>query len=226
MEFARRKPRHWGLSIAYRINRLLPRELALDLMLDTAWIAWRLAHENSVHLGLFRQEPNDFLLREIGPDDRVLELGCGTGEVIGSVLAKRRLGIDYEPAKIAAARGRFPGVEFVVGDLRDYLDQPFNVLILSHVLEHLDDPLGVLTTGNFARIYVEVPDFDADHLNKVRLKRGRSLVYSDDDHVRELTREEAEAMFEEAGLTVTASEFRGGVMRFWLMRSARGRSRP
>jgi hypothetical protein len=71
-----------------------------------------------------------------------------------------------------------------------------------------------------------VPDFDADHLNKVRLKRGRTLVYSDDDHVRELTREEAEAMFEEAGLTVTASEFRAGVMRFWLMRSARGRSRP
>jgi hypothetical protein len=67
MEFARKKPRHWGLSIAYRINRLLPRKLALDLMLDAAWIAWRLAHENAVDLGLFRQEPNDFLLREIAP---------------------------------------------------------------------------------------------------------------------------------------------------------------
>ena len=220
MELSRTKPRHWGLSLAYRLSRWLPMSRArkLDLLLDAAWIATRLAHENSVSLQLHRQERNDFLLDRIAPSDSVLELGCGTGEVIGSVSARRRLGIDYDAAKIAVARERFPDVEFRVADLKERLHEQFDVLILSHVLEHLDDPEGVLRIADFRRIYVELPDFGADPLNAVRLRRNRSLVYSDADHVRELRREEAEALFARAGLTVSKSEFRLGVMRYWLMR--------
>ena len=218
MEVARTKPRHLGLSIAYRLNRWLPMSQArrLDIMLDAAWIAWRLAHENAVSLDLDRPERNTFLVDVIQPSDSVLELGSGTGEVIASVNAKRRVGIDYDAAKIAVAKQRFPDVEFAVADLRDRLGEQFDVLILSHVLEHLDDPETVLRAGNFSRIYVEVPDFDADRLNLIRLTRNRSLVYSDADHVRELRREEAEEMFARAGLTVIESEFRLGVMRYWL----------
>ena len=220
MELSRAKPRHWGLSFAYRLNRWLPMSRArkLDLMLDAAWMASGLAHENSVGLDLDRHEQNHFLLDRIAPSDSVLELGCGTGDVIGSVTASRRLGIDNDEARIAIARQRFPAVEFAVADLRQYLDRPFDVLVLSHVLEHLDDPEAVLRAGQFGRIYVELPDFDADPLNQVRLRRDRSLVYSDADHVRELRREEAEQMFARAGLTASDSEFRRGVMRYWLTR--------
>lgn len=179
-------------------------------------MAWRLAHEASVKLGL-QTLPNAFLTDAIEPSDAVLELGCGTGEVIGSVSAKRRVGVDYDEEKLRIAKMRFPEVEFVTSDLRSFADQDFDVLILSHVLEHLDDPSSAFRSApNFRQIYVEVPDLEADRLNRLRVTRKRSLSYTDADHVFEFNREEIEGLFREFGLEIVDREFRFGVMRYWL----------
>jgi SAM-dependent methyltransferase len=223
VRFDRAKPRHWGLSIAYKLNRMLPRQRALDFFLDMEWIAWRLAYENAAWLDLHRR-PIDFMLDRIEPTHQVLDFGCGHGDNTAAIapLAKRAVGVDINPANVAAARQAFPGVEFVCADAFEYLDagHRFDVLILSHVLEHMDDPDALLadTAHRFDLIYVEVPDFDSSPLNPLRVKRGRA-AYTDADHVAEFDRRDMQTMFSRSGLEVIDHEFVHGWMRFWLRRN-------
>ena len=224
IKVARQKPRHFLLSLAYRLYRYFPatRARKLDFLLDLEWIANRLAHETATSLGLTRHTRNHFLLDGIGPADRVLDLGCGTGAVAGQVKAAHVVGIDHDETILKIARVANPGVEFVCADARDYLASAprFDVLILSHVLEHLDEPEAFLGSfvPQFDRIYVEVPDFDATLFNRIRADRGRQLVYNDNDHVSEFDRDEMEAMFTVADLLIEDSEFIHGNMRYWLVR--------
>ena len=96
------------------------------------------------------------------------------------------------------------------------MDAGFDVLILSHVLEHVDRPEEFLRSIRASRIYVEVPDFDSTILNAVRLRRSRSWIYTDEDHVAEFDRDELEEMFRSCGLAVLDCEFRWGFLRYWL----------
>ena len=68
----------------------------------------------------------DFVLsyardRDVGVT-RALDLACGTGGFTRELLAPGRevVGLDGSPEMLAVARERLPGVDFVVGDLRDF----------------------------------------------------------------------------------------------------------
>src|ERR1017187_7138863 len=50
----------------------------------------------------------------ISPDSSVLEVGCGSGELLGRLRAKRKVGIDLSERQIEAARERSPDCEFQV----------------------------------------------------------------------------------------------------------------
>ncbi len=222
----RRKKRHWLLSIAYRVHRLMPLSggRKLDLYLDLAWIATRLAHETS--FGVFDEHNHpcrriNFLLDGIVRGERVLDLGCAQG-VIANMLAQRGaevVGVDHDAKQIEQAKARYPDVQFVTGDARDYLRDAdrFDVLVLSHILEHLDDPRQFMReiATHFERIYIEVPDFEASYLNEMRLARSRALNYQDNDHVSEFDRRELKQLLCDADVTVTAECYSHGVMRFW-----------
>jgi SAM-dependent methyltransferase len=154
----------------------------------------------------------------------VLEIGCSSGRVLASVQAAELVGVDSDAAAIARGREEHPSVTFVHGEAREYLEKAghFDVLILSHVLEHIDQPEEFLASlkGHFDRIYIEVPDFDCNTLNQVRLKRGRDLIYTDEDHVAEFDREELQQILASVGLDVFDREFRFGVMRYWVAPSS------
>ncbi len=64
----------------------------------------------------------------------------------------------------------------------------FDVALLVHFLEHIDDAPGLLRQMHDVAdlLVIEVPDFDSDPLNIARLAMGRSFS-SDADHVREFT---------------------------------------
>ena len=85
----------------------------------------------------------------IGPGARVLELGCGTGEV--TALIAERVGpsgeivaIDRDPAQIEAARARLAGqrnIQWIVSEIDDF--QPtaaFDAVVGRYVLIYLRDP--------------------------------------------------------------------------------------
>jgi ubiquinone/menaquinone biosynthesis C-methylase UbiE len=82
---------------------------------------------------------------DVRSDHRVLELGCGTGQVTARLLAAgaRVVAVDRLPAMLAAARRRAPGATFVEADLDgDALEADvgggYDRVVLSFVLHSFD----------------------------------------------------------------------------------------
>ena len=76
----------------------------------------------------------------IPPGLRVLELGCGTGDLLASLKPSRGLGIDACSAMVERARAHHPGLEFQTLDahLMDS-DERFDVIICSDLVNDLWD---------------------------------------------------------------------------------------
>jgi SAM-dependent methyltransferase len=98
----------------------------------------------------------------------MLELGCGTGAVIEECqrrnLCKRYIAMDYSSEAIGYLRNNTQDIETVIGDITgdDFsLDGSFDIVVLSHVLEHLENPgkflESILERLNFEHIVIEVP---------------------------------------------------------------------
>lgn len=78
------------------------------------------------------------------PGERVLDLGCGPGDVLSSLPDCDYVGVDVEPRYIDAARRRYGGRgAFRCMPLADFvLEAPrsFDLVMANGVLHHLDDP--------------------------------------------------------------------------------------
>ncbi|MBI5218461.1 MAG: glycosyltransferase [Bacteroidia bacterium] len=73
-------------------------------------------------------------------ENSVLEIGCGTGELIHEVKGKRKVGIDFSEIMIENAKKQFSDCEFHVMSAESlYLDEKFDVVILSNLIGWLDD---------------------------------------------------------------------------------------
>jgi SAM-dependent methyltransferase len=71
----------------------------------------------------------------IPADASVLEIGCGSGELLAQLRARRRVGIDLSRAQIEAARTRLPEAEFHVQAGEDLaLTEKFDCIIVSDTL--------------------------------------------------------------------------------------------
>jgi len=78
---------------------------------------------------------------EVKDDLLVISLGCGSGDVEGPFSAITRvIGFDCNPAALACARERFPLAFYFEADIEALEPRLSDVLILSEVLEHLQDP--------------------------------------------------------------------------------------
>lgn len=142
--------------------------------------------------------------RASGSNARVLDLGCANGGLLGALERKGfsdLTGVDPSPACAATARRSY-GVQAVVASLYALPDLGlFDVITLSHVLEHLENLQGavqnlprMLRPGGI--VYIEVPDagryteclvapfqdFNTEHINHFshrtlrRLMAGAGLV--------------------------------------------------
>ena len=81
----------------------------------------------------------------------ILELGCGTGDLLNGLEPQRGVGIDFSPEMVRIAKKRYPHLEFRTADIEsvDGWEETFDVLILSDVLGHLMD-----IEETFRRIHV------------------------------------------------------------------------
>jgi methionine biosynthesis protein MetW len=85
----------------------------------------------------------------IEPGSRVLDLGCGEGELLAWLTANKRVlarGVEISSSQVRRAIGR--GVSVYQGDidegLADYPDKAFDYVILSQTLQETRSPLKVL----------------------------------------------------------------------------------
>jgi SAM-dependent methyltransferase len=81
---------------------------------------------------------------------RILDVGCGPGFFLYHVMQRGWKGLGIEPSKQASTFAQSLGVEVKNGFLND---QPtgelgtFDVVYMNEVLEHVSDPIGLLTTA-------------------------------------------------------------------------------
>jgi len=125
---------------------------------------------------------------------RVLEIGCATGELIGSLSASwpsGLVGVDISNENISSARKKFPHVDFRSGDYRKLDLGHFDYVILSDVLEHVPDDVQFLREAGRmgANILIKLPLEDclqyyfrkygpqdrSGHLRKYNLRRALEL---------------------------------------------------
>ena len=92
----------------------------------------------------FHDEDLRYLRFLIPPGARVLELGCGTGELLAALEPSFGVGVDFSPGMIAQARKAHPDVSFFVGDVENAdfirsLPGPFDAIVVVDTLGALDD---------------------------------------------------------------------------------------
>lgn len=76
---------------------------------------------------------------------RVLELGCGKGDLLAALKPCQGVGVDFSGEIIRLARHRHPGIQFHEGDVHDLeVPGPFDIIILSDLVNDLWDVQVVL----------------------------------------------------------------------------------
>jgi len=78
--------------------------------------------------------------RLVPPCKSVLEIGCGTGDLLNSVRPERGVGIDLSRGMVDLAQEKFPHLEFRQGDAEALaLDEKFDYVIMSDLIGFLSD---------------------------------------------------------------------------------------
>nr|WP_319400166.1 bifunctional class I SAM-dependent methyltransferase/glycosyltransferase family 2 protein [uncultured Carboxylicivirga sp.] len=76
----------------------------------------------------------------IHEDSSVLEVGCGSGELLASINGKEKVGIDFCEPILNQAKEQFPDLRFELMEAENIqLNQTFDVIILSNLIGVLDD---------------------------------------------------------------------------------------
>lgn len=149
--------------------------------------------------GMFRHIP-------IPDCKRVLDVGCGGGYFlrICSQLGATVQGI--EPSPIAAKEAQSQGLAVFNGMLEDFNpDEPFDVITMSQVLEHVPDPVATLTKlktllAPGGIIWIAVPNADCRWAKGLGWKwDGADLPY----HLLHFGRRSMELVATRAGLSVS-----------------------
>jgi ubiquinone/menaquinone biosynthesis C-methylase UbiE len=76
----------------------------------------------------------------VGPGTRLLDLACGPGHTTAAAQARGAdaLSMDVTPAMVEAARRRFPGVRFAVGDMLQPPAGPWHAITCRFGAHHAD----------------------------------------------------------------------------------------
>jgi SAM-dependent methyltransferase len=81
----------------------------------------------------------------VPPGLRVLELGCGPGDLLASLKPLRGVGVDFSSKMIQRALRRHPHLEFIQADVHEFSSiETFDIIILSDLVDDLWDVQHVL----------------------------------------------------------------------------------
>ena len=82
----------------------------------------------------------DFVRDQVEPGARVLDLGCGDGDLLASLSPSVGVGVDISPATIEEAKRRHPELEFACGDIEQLpIEGSFDYVIVSNTVGFLSD---------------------------------------------------------------------------------------
>jgi 2-polyprenyl-3-methyl-5-hydroxy-6-metoxy-1,4-benzoquinol methylase len=166
---------------------------------------------------------HDFFAQAVRRGDTCLDIGCGNGALLYDVVRVTdapAYGVELDAAAAKAAQERFRHdnrVAIVAGDIRDVIHKGLplvpDVIIMSNVLEHLDDRAGLLRelAARFpnARMLIRVPQKDREWLVLYKDEHGVDSRL-DATHRCEYRREELLRELADAGYHVEEHPTRWG----------------
>jgi len=150
--------------------------------------------------------------RLLGYGNRLLDVGCGNGEFISAL---RDLGIDAsgvepDPLRASFARKR-SGAQVLASPYKQELfpDCSFEAITFIQVLEHMENPLEVLSFAYkhlkpAGWLFIDVPSFDNPRIIVYRFTRFTWLVRRDfiSSHCYYFTRSTLSELVQIAGFTI------------------------
>ena len=148
-------------------------------------------YDQGVHAKHRLTRYHDFFVERIHEGERVLDVGCGKGELAYDVAERSGadvVAIDASPWMLESARERssHPHVTFIQADAVDYRpDEPVDVAILSNVLEHIEPRVELLRAlrerSGARRLLIRVPALERDWTVPLRREVGLPH-FSDPEH--------------------------------------------
>lgn len=147
-----------------------------------------------------------------GPDDTLLDVGCGGGLVVCAFaeVVRHATGIDLTPAMLnhartLAARKGLTNVTWHQGDVLPlpYPDASFTIVTARFTFHHFLDPLGVLqemrrVCAPAGRVIVVDTDASSDPVKAAEFNRMEKL--RDPSHARAMPAAELQSLFHATGL--------------------------
>jgi ubiquinone/menaquinone biosynthesis C-methylase UbiE len=95
--------------------------------------------------GYYHKRLQDILQFVIPPRQRIIEIGCGRGDLLASLMPSYGVGVDFSSQTISRAKNRYPDLNFMQADAHE-LDPKtkFDFVILSDLVNDLWDVQSVL----------------------------------------------------------------------------------
>jgi len=92
----------------------------------------------------FYNNDQDYMRFLVNENHRILDLGCGTGQLLNELKPSYGVGIDISENTINIAKKKYKHLNFYCGDIEDKsfissIDGPFDYIILSDTIGYLDD---------------------------------------------------------------------------------------
>ncbi|MCX5677986.1 MAG: class I SAM-dependent methyltransferase [Candidatus Omnitrophica bacterium] len=184
-------------------------------------VTWRLACKYyGPAVVKYRGGIDEFILSQIKPGDRVLDVGCAEGHLSGIVAVKARsvVGVDIDKNYIENidkdVRG-LKNVEFITGDVLDLeFEEPFDVAVMVHAIEHMEKSDAILKKlSALARnIVVETPSEESDWVAEL-LEDMDIEDIGDDKHIKLYNDNFLKDELEQSGWTDVVSSRGPGVIR-------------
>jgi SAM-dependent methyltransferase len=97
----------------------------------------------------YREDDRKFMRFLIPPGKRVLELGCGRGQLLAALAPSYGVGVDFSTKAIAGAKELHPDLHFVLGDAEDPatlagIEGPFDYIVIADTIGMFEDIDGTL----------------------------------------------------------------------------------
>lgn len=158
----------------------------------------------------------EWFCERVSRNDVVMDVGCGDGVVTEMIAPNVRevVAVDLMPKYSPSDSSK--NVTFLVADatkLDKCITKKVTVVVLSNVLEHIEDRVGFLKSlvafQSLKHVLIRVPDFNRSWL--VGIKKSLGVEWrSDPTHFIEHTKEELVEEIEAAGLIIRHYEQRFG----------------